>query len=121
MGRRYRRKNSAASIVSDTVYIGSRLPWWGALLLGGITFLTFYFLLPHWLGAKLSSQSGSRMYPFLEVIFGRRIHWLEWIGIACGLIGLFFGVRNYYWSSQAGYRERGIIAFLAKIFGRDLD
>lgn len=120
MGRRYRRRSAASSIVSDTVYIGSRLPWWGALIFGLAAFIIFYFMAPAWLESKLAAQESSRFYPMLEAAFGRRIHWFEWVGIACGLVCLFFGVRNYLWSSQAGYKERGIVALLFKIFGRDL-
>lgn len=120
MGRRYRRSNSAGSIISDTAFIGSRLPWWGALMFGAFTFVVFYFIIPTWLESKLASQSESMFHPMLEVIFGRRIHWSEWVGIACGLVGIFFGIRNYLWLGQAGYQERGIVAFLARMFGRDL-
>lgn len=120
MGRRYRRRSSAGSIISDTAYIGSKLPWWGALLFGIFSFLIFYFIVPAWLESKLAAQSESTFYPMLEAIFSRRIHWFEWIGIACGLLGVFFGIRNYLWLAQAGYQERGIIAHLARLFGRDL-
>lgn len=120
MGRRYRRKSTASSIVSDTVYMGARLPWWGALILGLVTFILFYFIVPAWLESTLAAQESNRFYPMLEAVFGRRIHWCEWLGMACGLVGLFFGVRNYVWSNPVGYRERGIVALLAKMFGRDM-
>jgi drug/metabolite transporter (DMT)-like permease len=120
MGQRYRRKSAASSIVSDTVDMGARLPWWGALILGLVTFILFYFIVPAWLESKLAAEESNRFYPMLEVMLGRRIHWFEWIGVACGLIGLFFGIRNYLWSSPAGYDERGVVALLAKIFGRDI-
>ncbi|QEQ96924.1 hypothetical protein [Neptunomonas concharum] len=120
MGRRYRRGSAASSIVSDTVYMSSRLPWWGALIFGLAGFILFYFIVPAWLESKLIAQEPSSFYPMLEAIFGRRIHWFEWLGTACGLVGLFFGVRNYFWSKEAGYKERGAVALLSKIFGRDL-
>ena len=120
MGRHYRRRNSAGSIISDTAYIGSKLPWWGALLLGILSFFVFYFMAPAWLESKLSAQSESTFYPMLEAIFSRRIHWLEWVGIACGLVGVCFGIRNSLWLAQAGYQEQGVIAFLARLFSRDL-
>ena len=121
MSRRYRRKSSAASIISDTVFIGSKLPWWGAFLLGLITFTGFYFLVPFWLEAKLQENSGSRVFLVLEAIFSRRIHWFEWIGISCGLIGFFFAVRNYFFHNQANYKEQGFVGMLAKLLGRNID
>jgi hypothetical protein len=120
MGRRYRKKNSASSIISDTAYIGSKLPWWGALLFGAFSFILFYFIVPAWLESRLASQSGSAFLPMLEAILGRRIHWFEWVGIACGLVGVFFGIRNFFWLAHAGSHERGIVAFFARMFGRDL-
>jgi drug/metabolite transporter (DMT)-like permease len=121
MGRRYRRRSTASSIISDTVYIGSKLPWWGALTFGLVSFLIFYFVVPAWLESKLAAQESNRFYPMLEAAFGRRIHWFEWVGIACGLVGLFFGVRNYLLLNQAGSKERDIVALLSKLFGRELD
>jgi len=96
MGRRYRRRKSAAgSIIGDSAYIGSRLPWWGALFFGLLSFLLFYFAIPYWLEAHLLERQESMFYPALEQILGRRIHWFRWIGFTCALIGAFFGIRNY--------------------------
>ena len=121
MTRRYRKKSSASSIISDTAYIGSKLPWWGALLFGLITFVAFYWIIPGWLETKLQANSGNPMFPAIEAIYGRRLHWFQWVGIACGLVGLFFTIRNYFVSIQAGHPERGIVGFLAKIFGRGIN
>ncbi|WP_298942732.1 hypothetical protein [uncultured Psychromonas sp.] len=117
MGRRYRKRTS---IVSDTVVIGSRLPWWGALIFGSLSFVLFYFIIPSWLEAKLATESQNMFYPLLEAFFGRRIHWFKWTGIACGLIGLFFCIRNYFFNNSAEYSERTIVGFFARMFGRDL-
>jgi drug/metabolite transporter (DMT)-like permease len=117
MGRRYRKRSS---IVSDSVSIGSRLPWWGALIFGCISFVLFYFIIPSWLEAKLASESQNMFYPLLEAVFGRRIHWFDWIGIACGLIGLFFCIRNSLFGNRAGHSERTIVGYFARMFGRDL-
>lgn len=119
--RRYRKKSAAGSIISDTASIGSKLSWWGALLFGLFTFILFYFIVPSWLEASLISKSENMFYPALEAIFGRRIHWFQWIGIACGFVGIYFGFRNYYLFDQAGHEERGIVVILARIFGRNLD
>lgn len=61
-------------------------------------------------------------YPMLEASLGRRVHWLKWIGIAGGLIGLFFAARNYcIRDNYAGQTEQRVITFLAKISGRNLN
>jgi drug/metabolite transporter (DMT)-like permease len=121
MGRRYRRRSHASQIISDSAFIGSRLPWWGALLFGVITFLLFYFIIPSWLEAKIAADTGSRIYPAIEALFGRRIHLFEWLGIVCGLIGLFFCVRNYFVMGQANSKERGIVGMLTTLLGRHID
>ena len=121
MTRRYRRKSAANSIISDSAVIGSRLPWWGALTFGLVTFLIFYFFIPSFLEAKLAEQSANRFYSVYQVIFEHRMHWFEWIGIACLLIGIFFGVRNYFINARASYQETWLVSFLAKIFSRNLD
>ncbi|EGQ7854809.1 hypothetical protein ACCH70_004234 [Vibrio vulnificus] len=121
MGRRYRRRSHGSAIVSDSVYIAARLPWWAAICFGFISFLIFYFGFPAFLESKASELSGSAVSQAFESIFTRRIHWFEWLGIACGLIGIFFGIRNYLVSSYAGYEERGLVAFLAKIISRNVN
>ncbi|HDY8039334.1 TPA: hypothetical protein ACGUOS_004368 [Vibrio vulnificus] len=121
MGRRYRRRSNGLAIVRDSVYIAARLPWWAAISFGLISFLIFYFGFPAFLESKASEMNSSAFSQVFDSIFMRRIHWFEWLGIACGLIGVFFGVRNYAVSSHAGYEERGLIAFLAKIISRNID
>ena len=114
MGRRYRRRSHASQIISDSAFIGSRLPWWGALLFGLVTFLLFYFIVPSWLESKIASGEGSVIYPAIEALFG-------WLGIVCGLIGLFFCVRNYLLIEQGNVRERGVVVILVKLLGRHID
>ncbi|HHF0549867.1 TPA: hypothetical protein ACPHT3_004524 [Vibrio alginolyticus] len=121
MGRRYRRRSNGSAIVSNSVYIAARLPWWAAICFGFISFLIFYFGFPAFLESKASEMSASAFSQAFESIFMRRIHWFEWLGIACGLIGVFFGFRNYAISSHAGYEERGLITFLAKIISRNIN
>lgn len=123
MAKRYRRrrKSAASSIIGDTVFIGSKLSWKGALILGVLSFIAFYFVVPEFLQAKLNDNANNSMYPMLEVLYGRRVHWFQWVGIACGLVGVFFSVRNYCYQSPAGYRERGIVALMARILGRNID
>ncbi|HCG7544654.1 TPA: hypothetical protein NKZ82_004738 [Vibrio parahaemolyticus] len=111
MGRRYRRRSNGSAIVSDSVYIAARLPWWAAICFG----------FPAFLESKASEMTASAFSQAFESIFMRRIHWFEWLGIACGLIGVFFDFRNYAISSHAGYEERGLVTFLAKIISRNIN
>jgi len=121
MARRYRRRSAASSILNDSAYIFSRLPWWGALIFGLISFVVFYYLFPAWLESKLSHNQNSNIYPALEALIGRRIYLFHWLGIACGLLGCFFSLRNYIVKTQAGYKERGIVSFIAKMLGRNIE
>lgn len=121
MGRRYRRRSKGSAIVSDLVYIAARLPWWAAMCLGLISFLIFYFGFPAYLESKASEMSSSAFSKAFESILIRRTHWFEWLGIACGLVGVFFGVRNYAGSSCASYEERGLVTFLAKMLSRNIN
>jgi hypothetical protein len=118
MRRRYRRRSS---IFSDINHIGSKLSWWSALIFGVITFTAFYYLIPMWLEAKLASRSSSNIYPVLEAIFGRRIHWFEYVGTTSGIVCLYYSVRNYCFSSTANWKERSMVSILSKIIGRKID
>ncbi|STO57558.1 hypothetical protein [Grimontia hollisae] len=121
MGRRHRRRSHGSMMISDSVKITARLPWWGSVLFGLISFFVFYFGLPAFLESKISDLNGNPSSQALDSIFMRRIHWFEWLGIACGLIGAFFGIRNYFVSSQSGYEERGLVSILAKLISRNIN
>ncbi|WP_129980009.1 hypothetical protein [Shewanella algae] len=118
MGRRYRRRNNTSQIISDSVAIGSRLPWYGALFFGLISFLIFYYVVPHWLESRLVTAQGTASYPAVEMMYGRGIRLFHYLGIATGAVGLFFSVRNYFCMVSLERRQRGIVALLAKMFGR---
>ena len=119
--RNYRRKNSASEIIRDVGIIGSKVGWQGALLLGALSFVIFYFVLPAWIVSILQEQQNNRFYPMLEALFSRRLHWLQWIGVTTGLIGLYFGIRNYYFVNSAASEERSLVTFIAKLIGRKID
>jgi drug/metabolite transporter (DMT)-like permease len=92
-----------------------------ALLLGAFAFSLFYFLLPAWIASLISERQNSTFYPMLQTLLARRVHWLQWVGIACGLVGLFFAFRNYYFGNTAGRGERSVVSLLARLLGRSLD
>jgi hypothetical protein len=55
------------------------------------------------------------------VLFARRIHWFQWVGIALGLVCVFFALRNFlagYRLSQAGEQSA---SFWSRIVARWLD
>ncbi len=121
MGRRYRRRSAASGVVSDTAAIANALPWWGAALFGLVLFVVFYWLLPMWMQTKLDERQGSMFFPALEAVFGRRMHWLQWLGIALGLVGLFFAVRNYYLARSMDKRDMSGVGWLARLVARLFD
>ena len=121
MGRRYRRRSVAGSVVRDTVEIANVLPWWGAALLGLILFILFYWLLPLWLQSKLDGLEGNMFKPIVEVVFGRRMHWSQWVGIALGLVGLFFAVRNYFIAYRMDRGDLRGVGWLARLLAKLID
>jgi drug/metabolite transporter (DMT)-like permease len=121
MARRYRRRSRASAVIYDAVEISSRLQWQGALLLGVFGFFLFGVIVPNLLISYLEAQTDSRIYPIIEAIFERRIHWFGWIGITCLIVGTFFAIRNYLFGVSAGTEEEGFIRILAKVLGRRLD
>lgn len=58
MARRYRRKKriTAGALVKDSVYVGNRLPWWGAAIMGAVLFILFYWVFPAWLESQFESR-----------------------------------------------------------------
>lgn len=121
MGRRYRKKNNLGSVVTDVVRVASRLPWWGALLVGFLAYLVIYVGLGGYLGSQLAAQEGSQFYPILEARFGRFIRVTAWVGHACLLVGAFFAIRNHFFGPNAQRAEKGIVGVVARILGRSVD
>lgn len=121
MARRYRRRSAASGVVRDTVEVANALPWWGAAILGLMLFILFYWVLPFWLQSKLDELQGNMIKPMVEALLGRRMHWLQWIGIALGLVGLFFAVRNYFVVCSMDRRDLWGVGWLARLFARFLD
>lgn len=123
MGRRYRRRrsNSIVSVIPDIVHIASRLPWWGALLTGVISYFLIAILLGGYIEGHIANQAGSKFYVIIEARYGRLVHVCNWVGMACFVVGLFFAIRNYFVSNRATRNEKGVVAFLSKVIGRSID
>lgn len=123
MGRRYRRRrsNSIVSIIPNVVHIASRLPWWGALLTGVISYFLIAVVLGGYIDGHIASQAGSKFHAVIEARYGRLVYVCNWVGIASFVAGLFFAIRNYFVSNRASGKEKGIVAFLSKLIGRSID
>lgn len=120
--RRYHRKRSTSSgVLADTAYIANRLSWKGAAMLGIVLFVLFYWVFPAWINHQLASLQNNMFRPMLEVVFARRVHWVQWLGIAFALICAFFAIRNYLTGQRLGtYGERNV-GFFSRLFARWLD
>lgn len=123
MGRRYyRRKSSmAGEMIRDTAYIGNRLSWQGSAILGFVLFAVFYWLLPWWVQTRLDGLQSNMFRPMLEAAFGRRIHWFQYLGIALGLIGLFFAIRNYFAYDRLDRGGENNIGWFSRILAKLID
>lgn len=130
MGRRYcrsrRNSNSAGALIRDVVELGNRLPWWGAAIMGLTMFSIFYWIVPNWVYAHWDSQPAyyetSRvMKTMVQQAFEPRRHWIRYIGIALGLIGVFFAVKNYFWPWQLSRNGAQNVGLFSRIIGRWLD
>lgn len=121
MARRYYRRKSKTSIISDTVYIGARLPWWGALAFGALVFVIFYFVISAWIESKILVYGDSPMLFALAEVMSKRMHWSQYVGIACGLVCAFFAIRNFLIAMSPSYTERGIIGLIARLLGREIN
>lgn len=99
--RRSRRRSPEQSIIADTKSMAARLPWWGALLLGVLSFILLYGIVPAWL-AGLGGDASEHVRPAVNAIVGQRIEILQWTGIVCLVISLVFAVRNYVRQYRGG-------------------
>jgi hypothetical protein len=116
-----RRRKGLGSVVNDSAYIASRLPWWAAFIFGTLSFLFLYFAVPAWLSGNQEGRDAGFLRPVIEVIYTKHINKFQWAGIACGILGLYFTIRNYLIFKVADGTERGLLSTLAKIFGRYFD
>ncbi|PKD39546.1 hypothetical protein CWO84_14835 [Methylomonas sp. Kb3] len=111
----------AGGLLSDTAYIANRFSWQGTVILGVVQFIVFYWLLPAWINHQLDSLQGNMFRPMVEVIFAKRVHWLQWLAMALALICGFFAIRNYFAVGQLDrYGERQV-GFISRLLARWFD
>lgn len=120
--RKYRKSRSmAGSILSDTAYIANRFSWRGALALGVVQFVIFYWLVPGWITHQLDSLKSNIPHQIMVAAFSRRLHWFQWLAIALALICGFFAIRNYFADSRLDrYGERQV-GLLSRLLARWFD
>lgn len=121
MGRKYRRRGSSSSILRDTLDIMANSPWYMAVVWGLIFFVLLYFVIPSWLHSQIEANLGNKFFTAIEFSIGRRIHWVQWLGIASAIIALYFSVRNYFLPTRAERKEKTLVGLLARIFSRRID
>jgi hypothetical protein len=120
MSRR-RQRSMAGGLLSDTARAANRISWYGALILGFVQFVVFYWFLPEWIIHQLDSLQGNMFRPLVEAAFARRVHWLKWLAVALAIICGFFAVRNYFVADRLDrYGERQV-SFFSRLFSRWLD
>jgi uncharacterized membrane protein YhaH (DUF805 family) len=116
----YRKKSSASSMLSDSAAIGRKAPWWFTLIFGITIFVVFYFVIPAWLQAKADSIHSELTRTLLGSLLLRRSHWFQWLGIAIGLICLFYSFRNYVFTKASTSKESKVVVFIARLLGHTI-
>lgn len=111
----------AGEMLADTSYIANRLSWKGAAILGVVLSAVFYWAMPAWINHQLNNLQGNMFRPMIEAVFARRVHWVQWLGIALGLICAFFAVRNYFSSQRLGSHGERNVSFFGRLLARWLD
>lgn len=131
-GRRYRRRsgNEFGSMVGDTASIANSLGPRGALVVGVVGFIFFYFLVPAlltaWLEhnqAKMSTGVTGQVYRnLMETIFSKRfIRPSELAGIAVLLLGVGLAIWKTVTQDSLSRTDERDASFFARLLARFLD
>lgn len=118
MGRRYRKRSQSSQILRDLVIIGSKSHPINIFILGLLLFIIFYFITPMWIVSISDNETKSHITEAIKVFMSKRIHYLEYIGITCGVISLYFTIRNSLVPFNAESNERSLVGFLSKLLSR---
>ena len=84
-------------------------------------FSLLYWGAPAFLAWQLDSVRNNIVHAMLEGVFGRRAHWVRWIGVAIGLICLFFAAWNAFSRYRFGRKGERNVGWFSKLFARWLD
>lgn len=118
---RYYRGRHKTSLVAQTVSTANRTRWWIAGLVGVLLFAVFYWGLPLFIESVYHSLNGNPYQPIIERVARGRIHWVQWIGIVLGLIGLFFAVRHFFTAKRLSRQQERDVGFVGKSAAKLLD
>ncbi len=120
--RRYRRKSSlAGSIVRDVAYVVNRVSWRVSLIYGVVLFVAFYWIVPALLLRWLDRLRTNSLYPLLEAVFARRVHWSQWLAVALALLCGFFALRAYLRAARLTSHGERRTGFASRLLARYLD
>ena len=90
-------------------------------MLGVASSLLIAHGLAGYIESLIAAQKGNLLYPVIESRNGRLVSVCRWVGVSCFLVGVFFAIRNYFVRARVGKSEKGIVAVLAKLLGRNVD
>lgn len=117
--RRYRRKISlAGSIGRDVAYVGNRVSWRVSLAYGAALFVAFYWIVPALLLGWLERLHGNSLYPLLDAVFARRVHWSRWLAIALAVLFCFFALRSYFRATRLTSKNERRAGFASRLLAR---
>lgn len=120
--RSYRRTSLPAEVLRDTASAANELPWQGCVVFGLFLYALFSWIIPAGVNLYIESMlEGNRFKIIAESVILRRLHWLDWIALACLIICLFFAIRNYFTSRSMDYYGRRDVSFISKIIAKLLD
>ncbi len=122
MGRRYYRRRNQ-SLITDTASTMLMSSWWGALMLGLIGYVLFYWLLPAWIISKIQEipqlTAGLDLRTMAFQAVARRLHWSEFVGMAFLWLGLLIaGIKLLATELEPSQHHSGLLGFLARLLAR---
>ncbi|WP_105172420.1 hypothetical protein [Pseudoalteromonas sp. T1lg24] len=122
MGRRYRRKKSESlfTVISDVIQISSKLPWWGALLVGSFTYVLFATLLHGFIEHQIASQAGSQFHEIMEARFERLKNIFTWIGQTSFIASALVAIYKYF-QTIPNRDEQSFIQIISRLLNRIFD
>lgn len=128
--RRGRTSNSFGGMVSDTAAIANKFGPKGALITGGIGFVTLYLVFP-WLITAWAEHNKANISAgpvgdvarkvIDEVFFRRFVHPCEWAGIAVLLLCIGIACWKALTRTDLDYQGQRDMGALAKLIARFLD
>ena len=123
MPENHDRQNREISdeLSSGSLHVTNIASWKRYIFLGTLLFMIFYWMIPAWLNHELNTLQTSTIRPIAEALFMRRIHWIQWAGIALGSICVFFAIRNYLAIQSISRSGGSNISFFSRLLAKLID